>query len=595
MKKQKIVLVLYCFISFASNAATFEAKLMDFHYRIFPDKFPEENSYSETLSMPRNYEAGYQLAVHSSQAGTLNVRLENVKDVTSGQNQTFKFSVRQLVSITCEGNTQGSMINVPGGSYPASWIPYFIRNAPFDLLEAVSETSSDGSIQVTANKTSGALLQIYIPADCPAGSYTGNIVAEKTSGDQLTFPVSFKVHKAIVNRDKFIDCVHWLSAQPVDLKSNGASVSWWSEEHWDLLERAGRKLYEDGNNMMLTPLVNTANPLIPCSYANGVFSFDFTNFDKWVEMFQSIGFKWFAGYHLRYARLNLKVKDTASGGTLKTVDQVGSNIGCFTEQFLKNLDKHLYDIGIHDRFVMHLYDEPSPAALDEYIHYYNLLKKNTTDILSMDATNSSPQKFSDYSGFQVYNLPGIVINKTGTVATRIGEGKPVWLYNTSSPFPPYPNRHIDRPLTENRLWPLLTLKYKCSGYLFWAVNTYRGVPDEYATSLGPLPDGTQKHAPGDAWLYYRTPQGLIQSMRLMSFREGMIDVSLLKMLQESNLAQVEIQLAKLIKPEIEIGQNRPFSDYLTRADEIPKGYVTDNEAYYANRKEVLEYLDQLLP
>ena len=593
MKYKFFIFLLSCAASL--SAATFDAKLMDFHYRIFPDRFPDEASYNTALSMPRNYEAGYQLAVRSSSETTLYVRLENTKNENTGQEYSFKFSVRQLLTITCEGNTQGSMINEPGGTYPASWTPYFIRNAPFDLLEAVSDPSADGSLQLPAGKTSGALLQIFIPEDCPLGLYTGNIIVEQTAGDRIVLPVSFKVHKALVDRNYFLDCVHWLSAIPTDLRTNGSSVAWWSEEHWNLLERVGRKLYEDGNNMMLTPLVNTDNPLIPSSYHQGVFSFDYTHFDRWINLFQSCGFKWFAGYHLRYAGLNLKVKDTANGDVLKTVDQAGSNIGCFLGQFLHSLDQHLYDIGLHDHFVMHVYDEPALAGLDEYIHYNDFLERYTSGIPSIDATNSSPQRFSDYVEFQVYNLPGIVVNKNGTVASRIAEGKPVWLYNTSSPFPPYPNRHIDRPLTENRLWPMLALNYKCSGYLFWAVNTYRGVPNEYATSLGPLPDGTQKHAPGDAWFYYRTSTGLIQSLRLMSFREGMIDVSLLKMLEQYDPAQIKIQLSKLIKPEIEIGQNRPFSDYLIRADEIPKGYVSDSEAYYANRKEILEFLDQVLP
>jgi hypothetical protein len=218
-------------------------------------------------------------------------------------------------------------------------------------------------------------------------------------------------------------------------------------------------------------------------------------------------------------------------------------------------------------------------------------------IKSIDATNSSPQSYVDLVGLQVYSLTGLILNKEGTVKIRIESGRPVWLYNTSSPYPPYPNRHLDVPLTENRLWPLLTLKYKASGYLFWAVNTYRGVPSEYATSLGALPDGTQKHPPGDSWFYYRTTEGLISSLRMMSFREGMIDASLLKQLAKTNPGQVETQLTKLIFPEIEQGQNLSFSTYFSnpcRADYIPKGYVTDFDAFSNNRKEVLELLDQLL-
>lgn len=572
---------------------SFEAKLLDFHYRLFPDRFPVEASYSTTISVPRNYTMGLQLAVKSSEASTYTISLKDMKH-SNGSRVDFEFAVRPLQQITCEGNTQGSMINEPGGSYPASWIPYFIRNAPFNLLEVVAPAVEGNNIVTQANLTEGALLQIKIPTSCTTGVYSGFVVITKNLTDKIELPVSFKVHKAIISRNDFLDCVHWMSAAPVDLRKNGSQVAWWSEEHWKLLERAGTLLYEDGNNMMYTPLVNEANPLIQARWENNDFNFDYSRFDRWITLFSGIGFKYFSGFHLRYSTLNLSVLDVATGGK-KSLGTLGVNIGCFQEKFLRDLDNHLRETGIHDRFVFHLYDEPSGTYIDEYKYYNNLMSKFMPGIKSIDATNSNPALFSDYVGLQVYNLPGIVINKNGTVKTRLEQGKPVWLYNTTSPFPPYPNRHIDRPLTENRLWPLLALKYNCSGYLFWAVNTYRGVPDEYATSLGPLPDGTQKHAPGDAWFYYRSDQGLNQSLRLMSFREGMVDVSLLKQLSKNNPTQVITQLNKLILPEIEIGHTRPWSDYLIRADEIPKGYITDFDAYHNNRKEVLEMLDLILP
>ena len=161
--------------------------------------------------------------------------------------------------------------------------------------------------------------------------------------------------------------------------------------------------------------------------------------------------------------------------------------------------------------------------------------------------------------FQVYNLNGIIRNKNGEVKSRIESGRPVWLYNTTSPFPPYPNRHLDRYLPENRLWPLLALKYNASGYLFWAVNTYRGVG----------------------------------SMRMLSFKEGLIDVALLKELSEVYPDKTKEQLDKLIWPQIEEGQDRPWKDYPYIADDVQRGYELISSNYHHNRKETLEMLDQI--
>jgi len=554
---------------------SFDAKLLDFHYRIFPDSFPTVVTYQRTIDVPRNYTLGLQLAIKGSLTQSYTISLENVKH-NNGNSYSFNFTARPLMKITVEGNTQGSGINVPHGSYPTSWRSFFIRdasNASFDLLEAVAVANAQNSITAVANTTAGALIQIKIESDCPVGTYTGKIVVSKSVSDKVELPISFIVHNAIVSRENFLDCNHWLSADPVDLRINGTQVAWWSEEHWQLLKRAGQLLYEDGNNMMFTPLVNTANPLIQAKYVNGELQFDYTQFDRWVSLFDSIGFKNFDGFHLRNMASDLTVLDI-SDDQKKSIESLGMNIGCFQDVFLRNLNEHLTLLGIHDRFIMHLYDEPAAEKIDEYIHYKNILTRCMPGIKCIDATNGSGAPlFTNLVDYQICSIYGI---KDSTIETRLQEGRPAWLYNVNSPFPPYPNRHLDLQLTENRLWPLLALKYKASGYLFWAVNTYRGVSDEYASSLGALPSGLQGFPPGECWFYYRTSDGLIPSLRMMSFREGMIDVSLLKQLAKTRPDQIAIQLAKILPGAY--------------GDDI-LGYKTDFDTYNNNRKEVLELLD----
>jgi hypothetical protein len=87
------------------------------------------------------------------------------------------------------------------------------------------------------------------------------------------------------------------------------------------------------------------------------------------------------------------------------------------------------------------------------------------------------------------------------------------------------------------------------GFLFWAANGYRGA-NEYETSLGPFPsfaNGGSRypgHPPGDNWFYYRSPEGLRPSIRIVSFREGLFDYALLTM-----LAQRDPDMAKKLVAE----------------------------------------------
>lgn len=171
----------------------------------------------------------------------------------------------------------------------------------------------------------------------------------------------------------------------------------------------------------------------------------------------------------------------------------------------------------------------------------------------------------------VFNL--VTLLKNATLAeSRRSRGKAVWLYHCTSPYPPYPNRHLDRPLSECRLWPWICYHLRAEGFLYWAANLYRKA-DEYKTSLGPFPNGSQDpgHPPGDAWFYYRGPDGLRPSMRIVAYRAGLIDHTLL-----STLGEVDPEAAAGIAREV-------FPS--------PTAYSTDPAVYQAARRRVLLALD----
>ena len=591
MKTVCLTIIAILLQSLSVSVQSQQAKIIDLYERIFTDSFPV-GEYNATFDIPRNYQLSFPIAVRHDTECSYKVKVLIEKDGNKIENEMNFFSI---LPVTVEGNTQGSMINVPGGSFPESWTPYLVRKAPFQILEALMPVSNNHIFTVSPDITAGTLIRIDWPEGCIPGTYNGRVEIEFVENNlaPVVLPFTVHLHKTSVKRENFIDCAHWLSYFPEDLCRNGSTVQWWGEEQWQIHEHAAKRLYEDGNNMMFTPLCGGDHPLIQTYYKNGNLRFDYSLFDKWITSFSNIGFRYFAGSHLRSLTFNTKIIDESTN-TTKTILQVSPNTGCFLEKFLKDLYSHLVEQGWENKFLMHVIDEPSyPRYLDEYKHYQGMVNRFMPGIKTIDATNSSPQQFSPMVDFQVYNLNGIIRNKNGEVKSRIESGRPVWLYNTTSPFPPYPNRHLDRYLPENRLWPLLALKYNASGYLFWAVNTYRGVPDEYATSLGPLPDGTQKHCPGDAWFYYRVTNGLIGSMRMLSFKEGLIDVALLKELSEVYPDKTKEQLDKLIWPQIEEGQDRPWKDYPYIADDVQRGYELISSNYHHNRKETLEMLDQI--
>ncbi|WP_157986632.1 glycoside hydrolase domain-containing protein [Chitinophaga alhagiae] len=572
-------------------AGVFDARLLDVNARIFKDNFPADTCY-QPFHTPRKYTLSFQVALRSPATQQFSVSVVDLEH-SSGAAFPGTARFRHILPVHLEGNTQGSGINVPNGPVPASWVPYLVRLAPFDIMEALQEMPA-GTLQVTANETAGILVQLDVPATCTAGLYEGKVRLQDASAGVQDVPFSFRVYAT--NMPAFhLDYVNWLSEIPENLKT-GTPVASWSEAHWDLLRRAGQLMIEDGQNMMYTPLVNNRHPLIQTWWdpATAKLSFNYSRFDRWVHMFDSLGFERFAGRHVRFQGLGstqvLFIKNAATGDTISlTATQL--SLECFQETFFADLDKHLDTLGLKGRYVQHVFDEPPPANIEEYRRYNELVKKYMHNVKTIDAINSQPQLFSPLVDLQVFSLPGLVLQKNSTVPERLADNREVWLYHTASPFPPYPNRQLDRPLVECRLWPWLAFRYNANGFLWWAANEYRGVPDEYATSLGALPDGTQHHDPGGAWYYYRSADGLLSSMRLLNFREGMADVTLLARLKTINPAKVQEMMDALIQPGIEVGMARPFSDYKSRAEAISKGYETDPKKYYDNRRQTLELLE----
>lgn len=564
-------------------------RIVDISSRIFTDEFPDSAQGPALINVPRNYTLAFQLALISS---INQVAVINFSEFTDAAGITHKinYTINKLLPVHVEGNTQGSLINYPGGKAPDSWNSYFIRKAPFDIFEVVNDVPVS-SIPV-ANKTTALLIQIKIPAELLPGVYKSMLTIHGSTND-ISIPVSFTVHKTVLKKEQYLNCTHWLSELPSNLKS-GKPVKWWSEEHWKLLEKAGRLLKENGDDIMYTPLINTKYPLIQTIRdENGKISFDFKKFDRWIKMYKRIGFTFFAGKQLVTQKDNLYIRLSKSNERISFND-LKDNLSwfAFLEIFLKNLNVHLDEIGIRKNYIQFLYDEPSD--LTTYQQYYKLLKQCMPDVRSVDAINSKPQMFSENVDIEVFNLPGIILQQNKVVKQRIKDGQPFWLYNCSSPYPPYPNRNLDLPLTENRIWPWLSYKFGATGYLWWAANLYRGISDEYKSSLGPFPDGTNNpgHPPGGNWFYYRSENGLLQSLRIMNFREGMIDVSLLNILNRSDPNKVKEIISQLIYPEIEKGHDRRFKDYLTTADVISKGYSTSPLKYNEMRNKILQLLDK---
>jgi hypothetical protein len=473
-----------------------------------------------------------------------------------------------LETVYVEANNNGCSATAAGTIPPTSWHSSFVRMAPFDVAEVLVPADY---FDIDSGNYSAVLVDIEIPETAVSGEYTGYVQFYMDS-EKVQLPYSIKVHDAVLPADPSIEFVHWLDAAPVNLTTDATVPNWWSEQHWLLLRKTGRVMYSMGERSMMTPLTEGAYPLIKTYHDdNDNYSYDYTGFDRWIEMFNDLGFALFEGTHANYMApvfswhitTNQRQTILASGG----VDQARLD---YLSDFWQSLYGHLCSKGWESMYVQHLMDEPYDVA--DYNDLHQCFINSMPGIKNIDAINSNISQYSPMVDIHVFNLISIAANQT-LVNQRLAAGDGVWLYNCCSPYPPdYPNRHLDLKLTGNRLYPWLTYLYQAQGYLNWGANEYRGA-NPYTSSIGPLPDGTQNpgHPPGDNWFYYKSEAGLRASMRIIAFREGMQDRTLLQMLSENNSTEAD-----------------NIMDDIARS---ATDWEDDPAAYYQARKDILDALD----
>ena len=536
--------------------------------RVYPDRAAVAAVDAGPVGVPRGGSIAFQFAVNGERGVRCKMKVAPVKR-DDGRVLDGRVRAHHLLPVHVEGNTQGSMVNRPGGKVPDGWMKSLIRAAPFDLMEVLVETDK---FELAAGRTQAILVDVEVARDALPGLYTGRVEL-RVDEDLVAAPFQLRVHRTLLPSTQKLHSVHWFWPMPENL-TGGDPPDWWSERHWRLIENSGRQLRRFGDDTMFTPLIEGCEPLIRVSRDKGAdYAFDYSRFDRWIQTFLAQGFELFAGRHVVRMGRDVWVLDRASGDSVPLLESPTDAKSWieFLPFFYADLYRHLEERGWTERYLQHQYDEPKDVDL--YRNLATLARRQMPKVRTIDAINSRPALISPLVDVHVFNL--ITLLKNAELAeSRRSQDKAVWLYHCTSPYPPYPNRHLDQPLSECRLWPWICHDLRAEGFLFWAANLYRGA-DEYKTSLGPFPNGSQDpgHPPGDAWFYYRGPDGLRPSMRIVSFRAGMIDHALLSM-----LAELDAELAAKIVRET-------FPS--------PTTYRTDPAVYHAARRQILTALDEI--
>ena len=300
------------FVGARDGSAALRVIGVDVHERLFPDQAPQP-AVARTLSVPRGAPVVFQFAVTSDTAGQATVSVGEISRDQAGTRFTGEVTLHTLRSVHVEGNTQGSKINRPAGPVPDGWMQHLVRAAPFDTLEVLNDSAG---LALQPGQTNGLLLEILVPARTAPGEYRG-IVTVKRGDDSAEGEFRFRVHSTVLPPTQSLHSIHWLWPEPQNLVRDNVP-EWWSEGHWKLLENSARQLRRFGDDTLYTPLVNYRDPLIQIvARQDGKYDFDYARFDRWMETFGKLGYRYFAGHHI----LNLPLAH--AGGVFALDEKTG--------------------------------------------------------------------------------------------------------------------------------------------------------------------------------------------------------------------------------------------------------------------------------
>lgn len=498
------------------------------------DDVKNKGLVSTQISAWKNDKANSEIAIISKESKLKNVTV-SASDLTDGSNTISKNNVKTTFIKSTK-------------AYNGGYLGYGSKDRviPADNGSNRSESSDilyqSTPIDVPFNKVQPIWVEFNIPENAKAGTYTSTITVNADGiSTPLTFTYTIKVQGAILNdastfKDSF-DIELWQypysSAEYYDVEP-------FSQEHLDIM-KSGMEIYKSMGGHAITTTISeeawsgqtySANEVHYPSMvkwtkkADGSFTYDYSDFDKWVQFNKDLGIGdkivlySIAPWHNSFTYWE--------NGTLKYESYtVGSaRYKTVWTDFLRNMIDHLekkgwFDesyIGIDERgfssqafdlvdSVRNIHDKPlkTAGAMDGFVNKHDLALR-VTDLNVGD--NAAAAHASEF---------------TQLVKDREAKGYRTTLYSCTEHQPG--NFSLSAPVES--YWSMVNAGKETTGFLRWAYDAW--VED-------PLNDATHNSfEPGDTFLIYpdqkdaKNPTSK-SSVRLEKMAEGVRDVNKIKMM-----------------------------------------------------------------
>ena len=415
-------------------------------------------------------------------------------------------------------------------------------------------------------------IDVEIPEDYAAGEYKIKLVLDAgekkgKSENEITIEVIDAIlPKQTLYYSQWFHC---------DCLANYYNVEVWSERHWEIVENFARVAHKNGINLLITPLftlpLDTApggerltHQLVGVTKQGEEYSFDFTLLDRWIDMCDRIGIKYFEISHFFTqwgAHHAPKVMATVDGEYKKIfgweTEATSDEYRTFLRTLIPEFLSHMKARGDDKRCFFHISDEPS----EEHLESYKAAKAIVEDLLEgyviMDA-------ISNYD-FYAQGICQSPVPTNNHITPFIENKVPnLWTYYCCSQVIGVSNRLVAMPSWRNRSIGYQMYKYDIVGFLQWGFNFYNNW-----WSLDPInpyiqQDGDCWVPAGDAFSVYPAQNGeALEAIGLVVFHEALQDISAMKLCEEYYGKEKVVEVIEEF-----IGKNVTFETCATSAAQI---------------------------
>lgn len=428
----------------------------------------------------------------------------------------------------------------------------YLRKTPGLYPDPITD-EFDARKPVFSDHWESAFLDIECDSEIAPGVYDIKIIFEGMDGSVLSEEtVTYTRLDAFLPEQSLIH-TKWFHYDGLCDRYN---VEMFSEKYWEILKNYITVFVKRTMNCLLTPIhtppLDTAVggerrtcQLVDVKKNESGYEFGFEKFERFIRLADECGVKYFEMAHLftQWGAAHAPKIVADVDGNEKRIfgwdtEATSEEYVDFLQKYLTALVEKIDEMGIRERCIFHISDEPNATMVENYMKARLAVRDKLQGFPIVDALSD----LELYKSGAVQNP----VPANNHIKPFLDENVPnLWTYYCIGQFKDVANTFIAMPGQRTRILGMQLFKYDIKGFLQWGFNFYNSQLSTHPVNPFLSNDGDGFSPAGDCFQVYPGDGGMpIESVRMMHMNEAIYDMRALELLssligKEKTVALIE--------------------------------------------------------